>query len=178
MMLLKEKKLVLAAFAALALAAACSSSTPSGSTPDYAGSCSELASKCHGIASTVAKECHDLGHDGDDARCGPRKVECLAACPEGARDAGKDAPAEAGDAGGDAAVDPSCTAYCTCMKASCGSEKNYPFTDESVCYAACATFTAAERTCFTGFCREATDSGAKEHECDHATGKLGMAECP
>lgn len=175
---MNKRVLALSTGAALALAAACSSSTPSGGTPDDTGSCSELATRCHGLPSAISKECHDLGHDGDDARCGPRKSECLAACPEGARDAGHDATAEAGDAGGDAAVDPACTAYCTCMAASCGSVKNYPFTDEAVCYSACATFTAADRACFTSFCHDAADSGTKEHECDHATGKLGSAECP
>ncbi|MBS2012826.1 MAG: hypothetical protein JST00_08070 [Deltaproteobacteria bacterium] len=164
----------------LAVTAACSSSSPASGAPDVAGSCNELASRCHGFATPLAVECHELGHDGDDARCGPRRSECLAACPEGARDAGSEGAAQdaSRDAPSDAAPDPSCVAYCSCMSSACASVKNYPFTDVSACYAACATFSAADRACFTAFCGEAADSGAKDHACDHATGKLGSAECP
>lgn len=167
----------IAAFAALVVG--CSSSTSASPSPDYTGSCSELASRCHGIATALAEECHDLGHDGDIARCGPRREECLAACLVGARDAGVEASAAdaAGDATADAAGDPACIAYCSCMASTCASVTNYPFGNIEVCYAACAVYSASELACFTAFCGEAADSGSQGHACEHATGKLGTAEC-
>ncbi len=161
------------------IAIACSSSDGTAApAPDYTGSCSILASRCHGIANDLAKECHDLGHGGDIAKCGPKKDECLAVCPEGASEPSDAGASDASDAPLDATPDPACVTYCTCMKATCSSMTNYPFTDESTCYSACAVYSAEARTCFQAFCVEATDSGAKDHACEHATGKLGVQECP
>ena len=147
------------------VAVACSASNDNTSTV-IQGACATLATRCHGIPTAIAKECHDLGHAGDDAKCTPRHSECLAACPEGMHeaDAGDDAPSSS-DAGADAA-NPACTAYCDCMSSRCGNEVNYPFTEESVCYAACASFSAAERTCFHDFCERAVDAGVKSHACE------------
>jgi len=44
------------------------------------GVCSELASLCHDVEGTLASECHDLGHDGDEASCMAREAECRTAC--------------------------------------------------------------------------------------------------
>lgn len=166
--------------AVLTLVVACSSSDDAAApAPDYTGSCSTLATRCHDVADTLAVECHELGHAGDTSKCGPRLRECLAVCPE--REGGAALPfsdAGAKDASGDAGPDPACVSYCDCMKANCSGVANYPFSDESVCYGACATFTAAERSCFAGFCADAVDAGVRDHACDHATSKLGTAECP
>lgn len=172
----------LVAFTTLAVASACSDdSNPA--APDYSGSCDVLASQCHGGASPLAVECHDLGHAGDDAKCGPRRDECLAACPkegtepEPTKDASADS-APADDAAAEAGPSAACVDYCTCMATSCSTMNNYPFTDESVCFSACAAFSDEERACFQFHCDDAAGSGSHDHACDHATGKLGLAECP
>lgn len=166
---------------ALLLAVACSSTASSEPAPDagpsYAGSCATLASRCHPYDTVLAKECHDLGHAGDISKCGPRLGECLAECPE--REAGAGLPDDAGaDGASDAGPDPSCVTLCDCMKQNCSAVANYPFADEGVCYRACATYTEPERACFSTFCGQAIDAGVRDHACDHATGKLGAAECP
>lgn len=157
------------------LAVACASSDAA--APIDPESCATLANRCHGIADPLAAECHELGHGGDPSKCSPRLRECVAVCPE--REGGTDLPFR--DAGlqdaSDAGPDPTCIAYCDCMKAHCATVTNYPFTDESVCSGACATYTEPERACFTDFCRQAVDAGVRAHACDHATGKLGTLEC-
>ena len=167
---------LLLGFAGPAVAIACSSSDGTGGPPsDYAGSCGVLASRCHGTANDLAKECHELGHDGDDGKCGPKRNECLAVCPEKEQEEPHDAGI--GDAATDASPEPACVAYCTCMARNCSSMTNYPFSEESTCYGACAAYSTEERSCFQSFCVEATDAGSNAHACDHATGKLGLAEC-
>lgn len=169
--------LALASSAALAFVFACSSSTSSTpSTASFAGSCRELASRCHPVKSALGTECHDLGHDGDDAKCGPRRAECLAECPEADaaaghghgdddhdndQDAGDDA--STADAGGPSAA---CKAYCACMTATCTTA----FADEPACLAKCATFSEADRECFGGHCEAAKTAADKEHDCEHASG--------
>ena len=48
--------------------------------------CEQLATTCHGHdeANTLVNECHILGHDADDAACGARYDECMAACQQAA----------------------------------------------------------------------------------------------
>jgi hypothetical protein len=160
----------------LAVAACSSSSTPSPPVDDSAGSCRVLAKECHPHKTPLGIECHELGHEGDDAKCGPRKAECLAACPaidggdphaDAGGDAGQDA---AGDAGQDAG-DPVCAAYCTCMVDTCATVPGYPYTTPTSCAAACAAFTAAERLCWPKFCESAKLAADKAHDCEHAWGK-------
>ena len=148
---------VLVIGACLVVHVACSSSNDP-AAPDYSESCATLASRCHGVGTALASECHELGHSGDTSKCGPRLQECLAACPEKEGgtslpfdDAG---PTDAGAADGDAGPDPTCVAYCACMKDHCSSVSNYPFSDESVCYHACATYPASDRACYTSFCED------------------------
>src|SRR5688572_7543944 len=85
------------------VAAACSTSPPS-SPPAYTGSCRQLARQCHPYdkGAGIGHDCHELGHNGDDSKCGPRKDECLAACPPtDGGDVHEDASADAGsDTGG------------------------------------------------------------------------------
>lgn len=50
------------------------------------GVCAELASLCHDAEGTLADECHDLGHDGDEVMCEAREVECRAACEHAGHD--------------------------------------------------------------------------------------------
>lgn len=161
---------------ALSCAIACSSSDDDTSANDYAGSCKLLASRCHPVQTALGKECHDLGHDGNDSACGPRKAECLAECPEGiddhdsgthgdassTTDASTDAATDAADAGPTA-----CALYCTCMVATCKDEASYPYDDEADCLATCAGFAADGRTCVASACEKAK-TGDKAHECEHA----------
>jgi hypothetical protein len=137
--------------------AACSSSTPSA---DPTGSCREIARACHphDTGSGIAHECHELGHDGNDALCAPRRDECLAACPprEAGSDAGAETPEEdaATDAPGDVEQDP-CPAHCACMVETCSSQPGYPCADESQCLAACAAHTSEQKECWPKFCARA-----------------------
>jgi hypothetical protein len=163
--------------ALIAVVVACNSSSTSRSpSPDYTGSCEALAKQCHGVKTPLGDECHDLGHAGDDAKCGPRKAECLAGCPDDAHgdgghedaastdeDAGSDASADASDG----AVDP-CIAYCACMTTACSSV----FTDQSACLAACAGFSATNVTCFAASCEDAKTAADPAHDCEHASGAV------
>ncbi|MBX3209426.1 MAG: hypothetical protein KF764_30615 [Labilithrix sp.] len=168
---LRIDRIVISAFVIVAVA--CSSSTPS-PAPDYTGSCRELASQCHGVKTPLGDECHDLGHDGDDAKCGPRKAECLAACPEGAKgDGGGSEPSDV-DAGGgetdaatDAPADP-CPVYCACMLSTCASE----FADEAACLSACAAFSAKDYACYAKHCEDAKTAADPSHDCEHASGAV------
>ncbi len=173
---------VVSGFVLLGLIACSSDESKPGTVASAAGSCDLLASRCHGIKTALATECHELGHDGDDAKCAPKKDACLAECPEGAggheeHDAGTTPASEAGaDAMPDAPTtpDPACAEYCTCMNASCSGA----FADEGACLSACAKFTSAERDCWTYFCKAAGDAGPSSHKCEHASGGHGLDECP
>lgn len=161
---------------------ACSSSSSTPPAETFAGSCSDLASRCHPVKTPLGVECHELGHEGDDAKCGPRKDECLAECPE--TDGGHPPPEDGGsadvdaatadaasDTGADAGPD-ACAAYCTCMAATCASEPGYPFADEAACLSACSGFTAENRTCFAMHCETAKTAANKKHDCEHASGTI------
>ena len=151
-MLVRPTKLALA-LSLTALAFACASSSSS-TSPDYAGSCSTLASKCHATFTALGKECHDLGHDGVDATCGPRVSECLAECAhdDGATDAGPSGDAGTASATADGGASAACVAYCTCMTATCGARPTYPYLSEAACLTTCANFTAAGLTCVSAAC--------------------------
>lgn len=161
-----------ASLASIALAIACSSSSTPSST-DYTGSCRELASRCHGVSTPLGDECHDLGHDGDDSKCGPRKAECLAECPEKEASDGGHAPADdaggddAGDASTDAPADP-CSEYCTCMLSACAGE----FADEAACLSTCAAFSEEDFTCYAKHCEDAKTAADPAHDCEHASGAV------
>ena len=164
-----------AALSAVLTAIACSSSSSNPAPADNAGSCALLASQCHGVETALGAECHDLGHDGDDSKCGPRKAECLAACPEGAHHDGGSEPTadagDAGDAGGDAAPDApadSCRAYCDCMKLACASV----FADDATCLSTCGGFSASDHTCFSKHCEDAKSAADPAHDCEHASGAV------
>ena len=59
------------------------------SPPAEAGhdDCEHIAKVCHDHAgaSAVTKECHEIGHGGDAAKCAARHEECEAACEEAAK---------------------------------------------------------------------------------------------
>lgn len=165
--------------------AACSSSNEP-KAEDYSGSCSVLASRCHPVQTTLGKECHELGHDGDDAKCGPKKAECLAECPEREGgtthpDSGTDA-APATDSGSEAAADSGpdllCQTYCACLNDTCSTQTGYPFAAAGSCATACAAMNADQRKCWPNWCEQAKASANKEHLCEHAWGALGLDECP
>jgi hypothetical protein len=170
-------KLTFRIFASLAVvvtAIACSSSSSTPPPADNAGSCAQLASQCHGVETPIGIECHELGHDGDDSKCGPRRAECLAACPDGAHgDGGHTEPqVDAGDAGnaGDASADAGdpCRGYCDCMKAACSTS----FADDAACLAACAAFPAKDFACFAQHCEDAKTAADPAHDCEHASGDV------
>lgn len=156
-----------------------SSSSTTPSATDNAGSCQLLASRCHPIQTALGKECHNLGHDGDDAKCGPRKAECLAECPEGA-DHDED-PVDSGGGGGDGGADADtasavCATYCSCFLATCTSDAGAsPYADEAACLAACngSGFDAKGRTCVAAACERAKTAADKKHECEHASSPTG-----
>ncbi|MBX3232400.1 MAG: hypothetical protein KIT84_22510 [Labilithrix sp.] len=171
---------------ALALVVACSSSG-SDAPPNHAGSCAILASQCHPYdgKSQLGTECHELGHDGDDAKCGPRLAECQAECPEieggglpfeivdGAV-VDKDAGSET-DAGPDAGPD-ECETYCTCLEQFCSAKYTELYASAS-CAATCrSSFSQDDRACFFEACTKAKDLAEenRKHECDHAS---GVIEC-
>lgn len=177
---------------ALVAIAACSSSDDSGSNTmppaeDYTGSCSALASACHSYAKTsaIGHECHELGHAGDIKACGPRKAECLAACPPVEAGAEKDAAVGNTDAGADGAAEvdggpdasAGCASYCDCLAATCGSQMGYPFATPDQCMSACSTQSVDEKTCFPKFCAQAKTLADKGHACEHAWGAFGLDEC-
>jgi len=160
-------------FAAMGILA-CTTTVEPTPADDTRGACQAIG-VCHGTAGSIAEECHDLAHAGDDVACGKRKSECLAACPTIPKvDSG--AVADAGDAGPPAPT-AECRAYCTCMGTTCKGKPKYPFLDDAGCLAGCAAFSAAERKCFAGFCASAS-TAAGSHDCEHAGGALGLVECP
>lgn len=162
----------------IALASACSSTTTP--PPDYAGSCDLLATRCHASTTPLMKECHDLGHDGDDGKCGPRRAECLTACPEEAApaDAAVDVVTDASTAAdaSDAETDPACTSLCTCLETTCADQSSYPFTDPGSCEAACAAFSAGSHV-FPVLLREGgrwREQSARLRPCNGEAGKPGV----
>lgn len=161
--------------AVVATAIACSSSNSTPAPADNAGSCAQLASQCHGVDTPLGHECHELGHDGDDAKCGPRKAECLAACPDDAHgDGGHGEPQpdaggeDAGDASDDADAGDPCRTYCDCMKSACATT----FEDDAACLSACAAFPAKDYACFTQHCEAAKTAADPAHDCEHASGAV------
>jgi hypothetical protein len=171
--------------APIALALACGSSK-SDPPVDHTGSCRAIAGACHRYdqGGGLPHECHELGHAGDDAACGPRKDACIAACPpvEAGADASHD-DASTPDAGGDGSTsdvdagDP-CVAYCQCMADTCSTQAGYPFANPADCATACAQQAPEERACWPQWCAQAKSADAtKTHLCEHAWGKFGLDEC-
>lgn len=148
-------------------AAACSTSDE----VDYSGSCRELAARCHSSRSALGRECHDLGHRGDDALCGPRREECLRECPEVEEPDDSNDAAAARDATSDAGTMP-CEIYCECAGQVCKSQPAYPFADEAACLSACEAFASDDLRCFNDACEGARFSADPSHGCQHATGAV------
>lgn len=174
----------------IALVVACSSD-PDPAPVNNAGSCAILASQCHPYdgKSQIGTECHELGHAGDDTRCGPRLKECQANCPEtdsgglpfhivdGAvvnppnteSDASPDAPVvTTPDAGPD-----ECATYCACFQEACKARYDSIYATGS-CVETCKTFAAEDRTCFSAACQKAKNLAVenRQHECEHASGAI------
>lgn len=156
--------------------------------PD-ASACAALIAACQApsVVSTQAAWCHLLGHAGDETRCQASLSSCLVTCAEeaGVADAAAAdafAPADAADALDAAAAPVTCASYCTCMSLQCAAFPGYPFADTAACLAKCAAFAPAELACFAYFCDDTKKWIAYptlvQHECDHALGGYGVAECP
>lgn len=69
-----------------------------------------------------------------------------------------------------------CADYCSCMQKSCSSYSEYPFTDQSSCLSACASYSMEELECWKYFCSANTEK--EEHLCEHSWGKHQLDECP
>ena len=176
MLSLRHASIGLAALLFVACSATPSAGPDAGAS--IAGSCDALASACHPYSreSALGKECHDLGHEGDDAKCAPERDRCLAGCPPRDASTGTDA---ATDAPTDAATDaasPLCTALCSCLDQHCKAKTGYPFASTSSCLETCARWSDAERECFPKWCNQARTTSSN-HVCEHAWGGLGLAEC-
>lgn len=71
-----------------------------------------------------------------------------------------------------------CVAWCDCLSASCSDLGDYPFASSDACHEDCATRTDEEIACWQGFCDSVVDNPAlADHNCAHAWGELGLAEC-
>lgn len=165
------------------IAVACGT-TSSAPPEDPAGSCRVIASACHFYdqGSGLAHDCHELGHAGDDVKCGPRKAECVSACPprEGGTTHPEDAQAPDGaDGGADAPADgpDMCIAYCDCLAQSCSMVAGYPFSAPGSCAAQCVQMNTDQRACWPKWCQGASTSAIHDHYCEHAWGKYGLDEC-
>lgn len=174
----RSLRAVALAAAALAVVVVVSCSDSSSSPPGgHHGACAELASRCHPVKTPLGIECHELGHDGDDSRCGPRRAECLAECPEtehGDASHAGDASTTPGDADAsheDAGPDP-CVAYCACMLSTCATDAGTTFGDEAACLSACRGFPASDVACYAGHCEAAKTASDPEHDCEHARGDV------
>lgn len=159
----------------LLLAPACSSEGPAGDAAS--GACQEIASACHpyGSGGGLPRECHDLGHAGDERACSEKKSACLDACPDATPPSDGGAAAD-GAASDGAPADPACIAYCACLAGACSAVAGYPFAAQGSRLAACAAQSAEQRTCFTRWCAKA-ESSKGLHDCQHAWGQLGLDEC-
>jgi hypothetical protein len=191
--------------AALSLLALCAA-LACGNDEQARRDCDEIASRCHsyGKESEVAARCHDLGHQGSKApqMCTSKKAECLAACPimPVRYDAGVDlgtGDAAASDGGGsedapaqevavapvDAPTVPAevvqvCTTYCACMATTCMNKLANPaLATPAACLETCTKYQPAERKCWANFCQQAAQGMSTGHNCDHASGELGLDEC-
>jgi len=73
-----------------------------------------------------------------------------------------------------------CVAHCECMKTTCASYADYPYTLDTDCTAHCGRFTAPELKCWSYWCTEAKKATGsnKQHLCQHGWGTWGLEECP
>lgn len=75
-------------------------------------------------------------------------------------------------------VSQECLDWCGCLEPACSAVAGYPFESSDACHADCATRTADEISCWQGFCESVADNPAlADHNCAHAWGELGLAEC-
>ncbi len=77
-----------------------------------------------------------------------------------------------------ATVSRACEAWCGCLDAACSDLGGYPFGSIDECHTECAIRTDAEIACWQGFCESVAEQPAlADHNCEHAWGGLGLAEC-
>lgn len=75
-------------------------------------------------------------------------------------------------------VSPECEAWCSCLEAACSDVAGYPIGSVEECHVECAMRTDEEIACWQGFCDSVAESPAlADHNCEHAWGGLGLAEC-
>ena len=151
------------------------------SSPPYpvTKTCDSISEACHAFdhgVEGVAHECHLAAHTGDEAVCARMLPACQAACVTPI--ATEPADAGAPDGAATASPDPACVPYCMCLTKQCAQPADAPawVKDQGMCVAKCATFSAQERACWSGFC-DVNAASVPAHACVHAWGGHGLDEC-
>ena len=72
-----------------------------------------------------------------------------------------------------------CDMQCTCLVDTCSTQVGYPFADTPACLATCERDLSPKLKCFHSFCTFAAtlEGDFRQHNCEHAWGGLGVAEC-
>jgi hypothetical protein len=139
--------------------------------------CVRMLPACQAACVTpIAAEPADGGtHDGGAAETGT--VDAANEADRGT-EAGPTADAGAPDHTPTGSADPACVPYCTCLTRQCTQPADAPawVKDQDLCLAKCATFSAQERTCWSGFC-DVNAASVPAHNCVHAWGGHGLDEC-
>ncbi len=74
---------------------------------------------------------------------------------------------------------PNCDLHCACLADTCASLVGYPFGDTQACLSTCERELSPTLKCFYSFCTFAhqLEGDFRQHNCEHAWGGLGVAEC-
>ena len=74
---------------------------------------------------------------------------------------------------------PTCDLHCACLADTCATLVGYPFGDTQACLSTCERDLSPKLKCFYSFCTFAQqlDGDFRQHNCEHAWGALGLAEC-
>lgn len=77
------------------------------------------------------------------------------------------------------ATPPTCALHCACLADTCATLVGYPFGDTQACLTTCERDLSPALKCFYSFCTFAhrLEGDFRQHNCEHAWGALGLAEC-
>jgi hypothetical protein len=119
------------------------------------------------------------GAGGQSGTGGSASLDARASSPDGPAPDRPPAPSRdaiARDTG--AAVSDACMKYCACMTKQCASKPGAPawLKTADLCPAQCATFSAQQLTCWSGFCNP-NAAMVSAHNCEHGWGSQGLSEC-
>lgn len=72
-----------------------------------------------------------------------------------------------------------CELQCACLVDTCAAQVGYPFADTQACLTTCERDLSPKLKCFHSFCTFAAqlEGDDRQHNCEHAWGGLGLAEC-